>query len=66
LDLKPSGHLILLDLMLPNLDGFRVLEVLRHRKDRTPVIVVSARSAEEDVVKRWSLELLITYLSPLE
>lgn len=55
LDLKPSGHLILLDLMLPNLDGFRVLEVLRHRKDRTPVIVVSARSAEEDVVKALEL-----------
>jgi len=28
---------------------------LRHRKDRTPVIVVSARSAEEDVVKALEL-----------
>jgi len=55
LDLKPGGRLILLDLMLPNLDGFRVLEILRHRKDKTPVIVISARSSEEDVVKALEL-----------
>jgi len=55
LDLKPEGRLILLDLMLPNLDGFRVLEILRHRKDKTPVIVISARSSEEDVVKALEL-----------
>jgi len=66
LDLKPSGHLILLDLMLPNLDGFRVLEVLRHRKDRTPVIVVSARSAEEDVVKALELGAADYVLNQLE
>jgi DNA-binding response OmpR family regulator len=55
LDLKPQGDVILLDMMLPNLDGFRVLEVLNHRKNTIPVIVVSARSAEDDVVKALEL-----------
>ncbi|WP_245533144.1 response regulator transcription factor [Coprothermobacter platensis] len=65
LDLKASGDIILLDLMLPNLDGFRVLEVLKHRHSDTPVIVVSARSAEEDVVKALDLGALDYVFKPV-
>ncbi len=38
---KESFDLILLDLVMPQLDGFGVLAELRKRKNKTPVIVLS-------------------------
>ncbi len=38
--------LVLLDLMMPGIDGFQVLERLRERVDPTPVAVVTAGSAD--------------------
>jgi DNA-binding response OmpR family regulator len=43
--------LILLDLMLPALDGFRLLETLRHEGIDTPVLVLTARGDEADKVR---------------
>jgi two-component system phosphate regulon response regulator PhoB len=43
--------LILLDLMLPGLQGLQFLEILRRRDKATPVIVISARRAEADIIK---------------
>ena len=40
--------LIVLDVMLPNMDGFAVLKHLRKRGLRTPVLVLTARSAVDD------------------
>src|SRR3954469_18659502 len=37
--------LVLLDLGLPRLDGLEVLRAMRARKDRTPVLVATARDA---------------------
>jgi DNA-binding response OmpR family regulator len=42
---------ILLDLMLPRLDGFSVLKKLREARLRTAVIIISARDAMPDVVR---------------
>jgi two-component system alkaline phosphatase synthesis response regulator PhoP len=42
---------ILLDLMLPGMDGFEVLRKLREHGVRTPVIILTARNAEEEVVQ---------------
>jgi two-component system, OmpR family, alkaline phosphatase synthesis response regulator PhoP len=44
-------HLIVLDLMLPGIDGFRVLEVLRGEGITTPVLVLTARGDEVDKVR---------------
>lgn len=44
-------QLIVLDVMMPELDGFEVLKRLRESGDRTPVIFLSARDATEDRVK---------------
>ena len=41
---------ILLDVMLPRLDGFSVLGKLREVRLRTPVIIVSARDTKPDIV----------------
>ena len=42
--------LVVLDLMLPDQDGYEVLSRLRKNGDRTPVLVLTARSEETDVV----------------
>jgi DNA-binding response OmpR family regulator len=50
-----SPDLIVLDLMLPGIDGLEVLRRLRGRGDTVPVIVLTAR--DEDVEKIVGLEM---------
>ena len=42
--------LVVLDIMLPGRDGFAILSELRKRRDRTPVLIVTARSEIDDKV----------------
>ena len=51
LALDESPALIILDLMLPGLDGFEVVTRLRERAKETPVLVLSARGEVSDKVK---------------
>src|SRR5436309_955440 len=44
-----------LDLMLPGLDGWRVIETVRREGIGTPIIVVSARGTEQDRI--YALEI---------
>lgn len=46
-----APDLIILDLMLPELDGFKVLENIRLFDEKLPIIILSARSAVEDKVR---------------
>jgi DNA-binding response OmpR family regulator len=46
---------ILLDLMLPGLDGFQFCSLLRERDDPTPVLVLTAKQGELDEVKALEL-----------
>jgi len=50
-----SFDLTVLDLGLPGLDGSEVLQRLRQRKQRTPVLVLSARMAMEERVRLLDL-----------
>lgn len=43
--------LVLLDLMLPGMDGLNVVRRLRARGDRTPILVLTARGERERVVE---------------
>lgn len=43
-------HLVLLDLMLPGMNGFEVLRELRAEGSRVPVLLLTARGDESDVV----------------
>jgi len=43
-----SYSLLLLDLIMPKLDGFKVLEMLKAKKIKIPVIVLSNLSQEDD------------------
>jgi len=47
--------LIVLDVMLPDLDGFDVCKRLRTAGDRTPVLFLTARDATEDKVRGLTL-----------
>jgi two-component system copper resistance phosphate regulon response regulator CusR len=46
-----SYDLVVLDLMLPDMDGLQVLENIRSRKAGPPVLILSARGSLEDRVK---------------
>lgn len=48
-------ELIILDLMLPGLDGYRVLQHLRKSGDTTPVLILTARGEESDKVLGFRL-----------
>ena len=42
---------IVLDIMLPRIDGFEVARSLRARRDYTPILMLTARGRPEDVLK---------------
>ena len=47
--------LIILDMMLPDMDGLRVLERIRNRKTSPAVLILSARGSVDDRVKGLEL-----------
>jgi DNA-binding response OmpR family regulator len=52
---EDEPDVICLDLMMPVMDGWGVLEELNGRDDPPPVIVLSAKTAEEDIVRAFEL-----------
>jgi len=55
---KEKFHLIVLDLIMPKIDGFAVLSKLKARKDKTPVIVITNLGQEEDLRRAKKLGAL--------
>lgn len=53
--LQEPWHVIILDLMLPKLNGFEVVRHLRSQGNETPVVMLSAKSAEADKVMGLTL-----------
>lgn len=49
------ADLVVLDVMLPELNGFEVLRELRAQKVRTPVILLTSKSLETDKLEGFSL-----------
>lgn len=46
---------IVLDVMLPGMDGFTVAHRLRESRNRTPILMLTARDAEQDVIAGLNL-----------
>jgi DNA-binding response OmpR family regulator len=46
---------IVLDIGLPRLDGYSVAQVLRQRKIATPVLMLTARDAEDEIIRGLDL-----------
>jgi DNA-binding response OmpR family regulator len=47
--------LVLLDVMLPALDGFRVCEQLRQQGQEQPILLLTAKGAEDDVLRGFEV-----------
>lgn len=52
---KQKYDLLLLDLIMPQLDGFGVLKELKAKKNKTPIIITSNLSQSEDEKKTREL-----------
>jgi DNA-binding response OmpR family regulator len=50
----PRFDLVVLDVMLPGIDGFAVVSELRLRKQFVPVLMLTARGRPEDVLKGFA------------
>jgi DNA-binding response OmpR family regulator len=48
---KSTPDCIILDLMLPDLNGYRVCEEIRQSDPRTPIVMLTARSQEADKIR---------------
>src|SRR5690554_7832295 len=53
--LTGSYDLIVLDVNLPDVDGWRIVQALRNAKSTTPVLFLTARDSVEDRVKGLEL-----------
>lgn len=53
--LENTYHLLILDVMLPGMDGWRICEELRARRSRVPVLMLTARDTVEDRVRGLDL-----------
>lgn len=51
-----APHLVILDLMLPGIDGYQILEAMRKEGNRIPVIILTARAEEADKVRGFRLD----------
>jgi two-component system alkaline phosphatase synthesis response regulator PhoP len=52
---KATPDLVLLDIMLPEVNGFEVLRELRTTQPRTPVILLTSKGLEADKLQGFSL-----------
>ena len=69
LALSSAPDLVLLDVMMPKMDGFEVLTALRQKAPGMPVILLTARGAEEDKVRGLRAgadDYVVKPFSPLE
>lgn len=48
---QDTPHLIILDIMLPDMDGYTILSKIRQKDERVPVIMVSAKNDEISFIK---------------
>ncbi|MFT4925039.1 MAG: DNA-binding response OmpR family regulator [Phenylobacterium sp.] len=57
LDAALNGHFdcILLDVMLPSMDGFTICDEIRKQSRRQPIIMLTAKNSEDDVINGLSL-----------
>ncbi len=53
--LSGGFDLILLDIMLPGMDGFEICDRIRAADPELPIIMLTAKSADEDIVQGLSL-----------
>ena len=58
--------LVFLDLMMPEMDGFQVLQNIKQIEKRPPIIVLSALSKRETVMQALQLGVSSYMIKPLK
>ena len=53
--LQGNYDLIILDLMLPRLDGFAICDAIRHHSREQPLIILTAKTTDEDIITGLTL-----------
>jgi two-component system response regulator CssR len=48
--IKEDIHLWILDIMLPDIDGYELIKQIKENNDNTPVIFISARDKDLDII----------------
>ncbi|AFV75178.1 response regulator transcription factor [Thermus oshimai] len=69
LALFPQADLVVLDLMLPKVDGFQVAQAIRQARPELPLLLLTARGEEEDRVRGLELgadDYVVKPFSPRE
>lgn len=69
LALFPQADLVILDLMLPKVDGFQVAQAIRQARPELPLLLLTARGEEEDRVRGLELgadDYVVKPFSPRE
>ncbi len=61
-----DSDLVFLDLMMPEMNGFQVLETLKEKELRLPIIVLSALSKRETVVQALKMGVSSYIIKPLK
>lgn len=75
--LEEPAHLVILDVMLPGKNGFQVCQEIRANKPSLPIIMLTAKTSEDDIInglklgaddyipKPFSLRILLTRVENL-
>ena len=53
--LQGNYDLIILDIMLPRLDGFAICDAIRHHSREQPLIILTAKTTDEDIITGLTL-----------
>lgn len=53
--MKKRYDLVLLDIMMPKLDGFGVMEAMRKKKNKTPIFILTNLNQDEDMKRAKEL-----------
>jgi len=53
--MKGDYDLCILDVMMPNMDGFTLAEKIKSKKKETPVIFLTAKSMKEDMIRGYKI-----------
>ena len=61
---KGAFDLVLLDVMLPNVDGFTIGKEIRSLSPTIPMIYLTAKSLKEDILKGYGVGAIQTFLRP--
>ncbi len=63
---EKSYDLVFLDIMMPRMNGFQVLQHMKEKGIETPVIILSALSRKESVMKAMNMGVLSYIVKPLK